>query len=287
MMRASRMSPKRTRPLRPPHVLAAVATAVMTIVAGTAGVVVTPRAAVAQQLASRVGRVRDGTVRFSFASRPDVCGNGAGSISTRNGQTINNGYSSSRRNEWEDECEHGPVRVAMDVADGHVIAVRTYVGGRWRAPGDATDLGTVGDAEAVDYLLGPVLRDGGKGAREAIFPATIADSITTWPRLLVIARNEDLDRSTRTQAVFWVSQAAGDKVAGELRGVADDTRMDRDVRLQAVFAISQRREEGVPVLIDIAKTSKDGAVRRQAVFWLGQSHDKRALDYFESVLLKK
>lgn len=240
----------------------------------------------AQSLVSRVTRVNDGTVRMSFASRADVCGNGAGSITTRDGRTMNNN-SPSRRNEWQDECQHGPVRVAMDVAAGHVVAVRTYVGGQWRAPGDATDIGTVGVREAVDYLLGAVVRDGGKGARDAIFPATIADSTTTWPRLLEIAKDENLDRSTRTQAVFWVSQAAGDKVAGELRGVADDTRMDRDVRLQAVFAISQRREEGVPVLIDIAKTSKDGTVRRQAIFWLGQSRDKRALDYFESVLLKK
>lgn len=235
----------------------------------------------AQPLASRAARVKDGTIRFSFASRPDVCGNGRGNISTGGGNY------SRRRDEWEDECEPGPVRVALDVADGHVVAVRTYVGGRWRAAGDATDLGTVGAREAVDYLLGTVVDDGGKGARDAIFPATIADSVTTWPRLLTIARDEARERAVRTQAVFWLGQAAGEKAAEALRGVVDDVKTDREVRKQAVFALSQQRDSGVPMLIEVAKTTKDAEVRKQAIFWLGQSHDKRALDYFEQVLLKK
>jgi len=234
----------------------------------------------AQSLSSRISAVRNGTVRMSFASRPDVCGNGRGSVRTGT-TTIRN------RDEWEDECEAGPVRVAMDVADGQVLAIRTYVGGRWRATGDATDLGTVGVRDATDYLLGPVIAGGGKGARDAIFPATIADSVTTWPRLITIARNDDLERSVRTQAVFWVSQAAGEKVSDGLRDVAADTKLDREVRKQAVFAISQRKDEGIPLLIEIAKTSKDGEIRKNAIFWLGQSHDKRALDYFESILIRK
>ena len=144
----------------------------------------------AQDIARRVAQVRDGTVRMSFASRSDVCGNGAGSISTGNGahRTMNSGgsgsYTTSRHNEWEDDCEAGPVRVAIDVADGKPIALRTYVGGRWRAGSDVTDLGTVPVREAVDYLLDHLARSEGKVAGEAIFPATIADSTVVWPRLL-------------------------------------------------------------------------------------------------------
>ena len=111
-----------------------------------------------QSLARRILSVRDGTVRLSYASRPDVCGNGRGSITTRNG-TRTGKYSS----EWEDECEPGPVRLALDIADRNVIAIRAYVGGRWRGSGDATDLGTVDAREAVEFLLGDVVRAGGKG----------------------------------------------------------------------------------------------------------------------------
>jgi hypothetical protein len=235
-------------------------------------------AADAQSIARRVAEVRDGTVRLSFASRPDVCGNGRSNISTRSGQRYG-----KFSGEWEDECEHGPVRLAIDVADRQVIAIRAYVGGRWRG-GDATDLGMVGVRDAVDFLLGDIVRAGGKAAQNAIFPATIADSVTVWPRLLTIARDDDIERGARTQAVFWIGQAAGEKAAEGLREVVGESKLDREVRMSAVFALSQHREGGVPALIDIAKTSKDAEVRKQAIFWLGQSKDKRALDYFEKVL---
>ncbi len=245
-------------------------------------------------IAKKVSQVKDGTVRMSFASRSDVCGNGSGSISTHNnGRTVNNNgnnntYSSSRRNEWEDDCEAGPVRVAIDIADGRPIALRTYVGGRWRSGSDITDLGVVPVRDAVDFLLDNIARAEGKVASEAIFPSTIADSVVVWPRLLTLAKDDSRSKSVRTQAVFWVSQAAGEKATAGLAEVAGDKAEDQDVRLQAVFALSQRpKDEGIPALLEIAKNSKDPRIRKQSIFWLGQSGDKRAIEYFESILLKK
>lgn len=246
----------------------------------------------AQSIARRVAQVKDGSVRLSFASRSDVCGNGAGNISTRNGRTMTSngsgGYTTARHNEWEDDCEAGPVRVAIDIADGKPIALRAYVGGRWRPGTDVTDLGTVPVKDAVDFLLDNLARSDGKVAGEAIFPATIADSVIAWPRLLTLAKDDSRSRSVRTQAVFWVSQAAGDKATAGLVEVAGDAAADQDVRLQAVFAISQRpKDEAIPALLEIAKNSKDPKIRKQSIFWLGQSGDPRAIAYFESVLVKK
>ncbi len=52
----------------------------------------------------------------------------------------------------------------------------------------------------------------------------------------------------------------------------------------AVFAISQRpRHEAVPLLMEVAETSRLVKVRRSAVFWLGQTGDSRALDFFEQI----
>jgi hypothetical protein len=34
----------------------------------------------------------------------------------------------------------------------------------------------------------------------------------------------------------------------------------------------------------VAKTNRNPEVRKQAMFWLGQSNDPRALDFFEQVL---
>lgn len=262
-----------------------------------AGALAIAAALPAQSIAKRVAQVKDGTVRMSFASRSDVCGNGAGNISTGNGtsRTYHSGgsgnsssYTTSRHNEWEDDCESGPVRVAIDIADGQPIALRAYVGGRWRTGTDITDLGIVPAKDAVDYLLDDLARADGKVAGEAIFPSTIADSVTVWPRLLALAKDESRTKSVRTQAVFWVSQAAGEKATAGLVDVVGDAAADRDVRLQAVFALSQRpKDEGIPALLDVAKGSKDPKIRKQAIFWLGQSGDPRAVAYFESVLVKK
>jgi HEAT repeat protein len=54
-----------------------------------------------------------------------------------------------------------------------------------------------------------------------------------------------------------------------------------------VFALSQLpKDEGVPKLIQVAENNRNPEVRKQAMFWLGQSQDPRALGFFEKVLLK-
>jgi len=67
--------------------------------------------------------------------------------------------------------------------------------------------------------------------------------------------------------------------------VATDRGGDRGVRDAAVFALSQRpKNEGVPALLRLAQNDADPEIRRKAVFWLGQSDDPRALNFFEQVL---
>ena len=57
------------------------------------------------------------------------------------------------------------------------------------------------------------------------------------------------------------------------------------MKKNAVFALSQLpKNEGVPLLIKVARTNANPAVRKQAMFWLGQSKDPRALDFFAEVL---
>ena len=57
------------------------------------------------------------------------------------------------------------------------------------------------------------------------------------------------------------------------------------MKKKAVFALSQLpRDEGVPLLITVARTNTNPAVRKQAMFWLGQSKDPRAIDFFTELL---
>lgn len=247
--------------------------------------------ATAQSVADRVGQVRDGDVRLSFPLRPDVCGYGSSirftDRNTRNVRVDNDG----RRNRdvvYDIDCETGPGRLVVVRREGETTDLRFYVGGRWRESSTATDLGTVSARAAADFLLGLARTHNGRPGREAIFPATLVDSVVIWPELLRLARDADRPRSTREQAVFWLGQAAGDAATEGLDNLAQDDTVDREVRKSAIFALSQRRsDEAITSLIRIVRTNRDPELRKTAMFWLAQSNDPRALDLIEELLTKR
>jgi HEAT repeat protein len=104
------------------------------------------------------------------------------------------------------------------------------------------------------------------------------------PLVIEAARN-DKDPHIRGQALFWLAQRAASQVSKTAIENALANDPDSAVRERAVFALSQLRNgEGIPMLIDLAKTHRDPAVRKKAMFWLGQSKDPRALDFFAQVL---
>lgn len=236
-------------------------------------VLVAASAVQAQSLAQRVGQVRDGKVRMSYATRPEVCGNGRNVSITRS------------TDDWESDCQHGPARVVLDWRAGELVKATMYVGGRWREAGaGVTDLGTVGAAEAAAYLLDLAARVPGSVGDDLIFPATIADSTTVWPQLAKLGRDASVPRETRKSAVFWLGQAAGAEVTRTLGGLVEDTT-DREIQKAAVFALSQHKgDDAVPMLIRIAREHKDPEVRKAAMFWLGQTGDERAVAFFEEIL---
>lgn len=243
-------------------------------------------------LADRVAAAADGEVRLSFATRAGVCGNGRNVISLECEDGDCGRHRISSGNYGDDSgcaCEPGPARIALQKSRGRISRVRTYVGGAWRPAGDArvTDLGVVPAAAAARYLLDLAAQGAGDDGHDAIFPAILADSVTVWPDLLRLARNSAVPREARRAAVFWLAQAAGDAATRGLTDLVNDAGLDRDVREQAVFALSQQpHDSGVPALIRIARSHPDPAVRRKAIFWLGQSGDPRALALFEELLTR-
>src|SRR5204862_408994 len=98
----------------------------------------------------------------------------------------------------------------------------------------------VSSRDAVDFLLGLATREDTRAGEAAILPLTLADSVTVWPMLLKLARDDHAPTRTRRQSVFWLGQAAGDAATRDLADLVDDGDLDRDVKEQAVFALSQR-----------------------------------------------
>jgi hypothetical protein len=235
-----------------------------------------PAPLAAQSLAQRIAQVTDGSVRMSFAARQGVCGSGRNSI-----QIIDR----DDGDEWESDCERGPVRVSFRLKGGRVTDSDVYVAGRWRPAGrQVTDWGTVPAREAAPLLLELARRSSDHGG-ELITAATLADSVVIWPELIALAKDQRVGMETRRQAVFWLGQAAGEAATRGLDSIARDDRGDLEVRKHAVFALSQRpTDEGVPALIQIARTNPHAELRKSALFWLGQSEDPRALELFEELL---
>ena len=238
----------------------------------------------AQSLASRVAAVKEGAVTFHYAARPGVCGDGESFI--RTGRSSYHGSFSTNR--AMEPCIFGPVQVRLTMENGAVHRVETWVGPlRSR---DARDLGEVSAPDAARYLMTIAARGAAGASKRAIFPAVLADSVTVWPELFAIARDTDTrSRATRQDALFWLSRFASGAVAGRPNNPFADDEAERseddELKTQAVFVLSQLpRDEGIPQLIEVARTNRSLRVRSQALFWLGQSGDPRALTLFESVL---
>jgi hypothetical protein len=129
----------------------------------------------------------------------------------------------------------------------------------------------------------------GERFERVVKPAVVAlamhDGAPATRSLVAIARDHAVSK-LRSDALFWLGQRAGNEAASTI-AEAIDRDPDTDVKKRAVFALSQLpKDDGVPKLIDVARNNKNAAVRRQAMFWLGQSNDPRALKFFEEVLLK-
>jgi HEAT repeats len=248
-------------------------------------VLVAPATATGQELARRVSQVDDGTVRFNYPTRPEVeiCDQGI-----RMGDDRIRWHSG----DWDDgmgNCREGPAEVEVSLRGGAVRDVEVIRRQRNRTDG-AIDLGAVTAQEAVDFFLETARNGGrsGRGEEDALFPAVLADVDEIWRDLMVMAKDRGVDGDIRSSALFWVGQEAASVVTEGLADVALDEEEDQDVREAAVFALSQRpSEEGVPILMEVARTAREKETRQSAMFWLAQSEDERVYAFFEEILLRR
>lgn len=238
--------------------------------------IVAPVSLHAQSMASRIGAVRDGTVRMSFAARPGVCGDGAGNVWIEDAR--HNGFGGGRR-----PCMPGPVRVTVGRSDGRVVSVRMRIGGAAAGAADL-DLGTVPAADAGRYLLGLAGSLGGRSANDAVSAAAMADAPDVWPEFARLVRDRDAMLEPRKSALFWLGQS--EAPTAELVRLYDDLDAE-PLREHYAFVMSQRHDDAaLDKLIDIARRDANLDVRKRAMFWLGQSDDPRAIKFFRDVLVR-
>lgn len=126
-----------------------------------------------------------------------------------------------------------------------------------------------------------------EGERHAYDGALLALSLQAGGTdvLIDLARHNP-DAHIRGQALFWLSQQAGQKAAAALRNAVDNDP-EESVKTRAVFGIAQLPDDqSIPMLVDLIEHNRSPRVRKQAAFWLGQKNDPRALAAIEQILRK-
>ena len=248
-----------------------------------------PREGEAQSIAQRVQAVREGKVRMTYASRPDLCGWGYGIGNTSDnywnrGRGLSIGSDLSDDVAFDDDCVRGPVRLVITKRGGDIDRIRAYIGGRWRDTPNTTDLGQVSARDAVDYLFDVANSGRGRGAHEAVFPTTLADSVSVTQRLYDLARNDARDESTRDQAVFWLGQQPDDRAVDLLETILRSSRSE-DIRDKAIFALSQHKSgKGFAILREYAEDrNAPEDLRGKAIFWLGQRKGEERFNYLRGL----
>jgi hypothetical protein len=232
----------------------------------------------AQSLASRVEAVRDGRALMTFAARPGVCGDGHRSTWVRSSRMV---FSSGDR---DFVCIRGPVRVAIGRADKQSVSVRKWIGGRWSADQSDVDLGDVSASEAAQYLLGLAHTLGGNNAGEAVSAAAFADAQDLSSSFLRLIRDDDASIEGRKQALFWLGQS--DFPTTDLVRLRESLK-PFSLREHYIFVLSQRHEDAaVDGLIDVARHDPDPEIRKNAMFWLGQMKEPKAIKFLQDILTR-
>lgn len=149
-------------------------------------------------------------------------------------------------------------------------------------------IGVSSDAGALNALQGLYSQVTNREVKKQLtFAAFVNKDSDRAVDFLINLAGKDSDREVRKQAIFWIGQKAGQRTLEVLGNTVEQNDEDTEVQKQAVFAISQRKkDEAVPMLIKIAKTHQKAEVRKQALFWLGQIDDERALELFKEILTK-
>ena len=250
--------------------------ALVSVAAGTASVG-------AQSLDRKVAAMGDGSAQFHFAAREGVCGDGRSYMRVDD----EGWYGTFNGNGGRDmPCTTGPVRVVVTKTGRDIVRIEALAGPLYNDPSAGPDLGAFGAREAANWLLEQAKSLDGKPARDAIFPAMLADSSVVTPTLVAIARDQNRPRELRRSAITWLSRRRNE--AGGVGAAAADRALDQIIRdraesetiRQAALGTLSRldRGEGTTAMLQLARES-DPWLSKQAFQNLARSGDPRARQF--------
>ena len=163
------------------------------------------------------------------------------------------------------------------LASGQPEAIRRHT---------AVQMGQLRGRRGFEVLRGMVQDEKNERVRESAVQGLAFSREPGAIDIVFAVAKGDPSARLRGEALSWLAREAGRKATGAIQNSLESDP-ELSVKKKAVFALSQLpREDGVPLLINVAKSNKDPEIRKQAMHWLGQSRDPRALSFFEEVLSK-
>ena len=239
----------------------------------------------AQTLERRINAAGDTPVQFHFAAREGVCGDGRSFLRADDDGWYGS-FSYSTGDSRTAVCQAGPVRVVIVRAGRDVVKVETYAGPLIADVAPTQELGAVSAREAAAYLLSVAASADGRPARDALFPAMLADSAVVTSALVQIAGDQARGRDLRRSAITWLARrraepggVGGAGIGRALDQLVRDRTENESVRQQAMSTISRfDRGEGIPTLIGFSGDA-DRWIARQAFQTLARSGDPRARQF--------
>jgi hypothetical protein len=154
----------------------------------------------------------------------------------------------------------------------------------WLRQRTASLLGSARGRRGLDILKNLIAGDPSERVRERAISGLGGSREADAADLLISIARTDKNPRLRAQAISSLNRKSGPKVIAALKD-AIETDSDLSVRRRAVSTLQNMPDgEGIPLLIQLVKTTKDAEVRKQAMNSLGQSHDTRAMAFFEDVL---
>ena len=120
--------------------------------------------------------------------------------------------------------------------------------------------------------------------KKIIFSLSQMNNQKARAKLMAVVRGGD-DAELRAETIFWLAQTGGDNIVDFLSQLYDSEKTI-EVKKKIVFSLTQAREKKAALqkLMAIAKSDPSPELRKEAIFWIGQSRDPEAIKFLEDFL---
>jgi hypothetical protein len=148
----------------------------------------------------------------------------------------------------------------------------------------ASLLGTNRGAHGFETLRHLLDTDKSTDGRRAIVTGLAQTRTPQTADVLLGLAKADPDPQVRAEAVYYVPARGGDRVVPEVVALIQK-ETTTNVRQRAINGLGQMPNDGgLAALIQLARTSQDASVRKEAVTQIGRSKDPRAVAFLQEII---